>query len=208
MGSVNMNNNEKEKSMLYLTKDGYLNITHGTPFNPTIKHMNIIESSPHPIKFSIETATDWPIVIATLIVGIGSVITTIFVARISYMNQKFQIRSNIASFRQKWQDELRNTTAEYFSHVTQIHQNKKNNGQGVSPEINGELIRLHAKLELLFDKSKYTEIEKLIENVTDLSLKGDDEFYNEINTLHYAINEVLEKAWEDIKNDLRGISPN
>ncbi|WP_141689867.1 MULTISPECIES: hypothetical protein [Aeromonas] len=202
-----MNENYQEKMTLYFIKNGDIHLTQEKTTSSEIQLKNIIEKDYQPLKISVETSTDWPIVIATLIVGIGSILTTCFVARISYINQRVQISSNIATFRQKWQEELRNTTAEYFSHASQIYHNKTENGLSISPADNGELTRLHAKLELLFDKEKYKDIESLIERVTNLAISGSDGFYAELNSLHYAINIVLEKAWGDIKNDLRGISP-
>ncbi|HET6720413.1 MAG TPA: hypothetical protein VFH22_12235, partial [Rhodocyclaceae bacterium] len=62
------------------------------------KHGQIIVN-PQPLKLNIETSTDWPTVMATFLVGIGSILITSMVGWLSFSSQRMQIRSNIANFR-------------------------------------------------------------------------------------------------------------
>ncbi|MBV7416462.1 hypothetical protein [Aeromonas sp. sif2433] len=205
-----MNEGHDEKNTLFLTKNGDLKFILERPLYAAEKHLNVVEDNGKPLKISVETATDWPIFIATLIVGIGSILTTAFVARISHVNQRSQIRSNIAAFRQKWQEELRSASTEFFSCAIRVHYDRTHDNKALTPEKISELTRCQVRMELMLDKKKNDnkKIEQSIERVITLAQGLDTAtFTTEINNLQTLVSQILEKAWIDIKNDLHGISP-
>lgn len=205
-----MNENNQEKLTISLTNNGALELKHEKQQNTTEAIINVVENNSQPLRVSLETSTDWPIFIATLIVGLGSILTSIIVARISYINQRSQIRSNIATFRQKWQEELRSAATDFFSCAMRVHYDKTHNNQLLTPEKISELTRYQVRMEFLLDRKKDNnkEIERSIARVLDLSQSTDTSaFTNEINNLQILVCNTLEKAWVDIKNDLHGISP-
>ncbi|WP_421220124.1 hypothetical protein [Aeromonas jandaei] len=205
-----MSDGSEEKVNLLLKGNGDVKLIYEKPSYKTEALLNVVDDNGQPLKISVETATDWPIVIATLIVGFGSILTSAIVARISYINQRSQIRSNIAAFRQKWQEELRSASAEFFSCAMRVHYDITHANKTLTPEKISELTHCQVRMELMLDKNKdeNKKIEQSIEKVLTLAQGIDsDAFTNEMNNLQILVSQTLEKAWVDIKNDLRGISP-
>jgi len=167
--------------------------------------------NPQPLKLNIETSTDWPIVIATLMVGVGSVLTTLFVGWLTYVNQRNQIRSNKANFRHGWQIDLRLATAKFISITSKIHFELSEDDNYLSSS-NGskalsELLEYQVIIELMLDRSKQytTEIIALLEAILE-QLRGRrvDELTISANSLMIKVNMLLEQTWQDIRNDLDG----
>ena len=170
--------------------------------------------NPQPLKLVVDTPTDWPTVIATGLIGIGSIVTSGILARITYINQKSQIRAGTASFRQKWLEELRETTSEFLAtaanikletlYDTDYFRSEKSNGEY------SKLIRLQSKIELMLDKKQsYSQkVEDYLDAIVE-SLENDRHKFDEnLNKLHNIMRDILEKAWTDIKNDLKGKGDN
>lgn len=167
--------------------------------------------SPQPLKLDVDTPTDWPTVIATLIVGIGSVLTTLLVGWLSYVNQRSQIRGSIASFRQQWVSELRLTSAEFLASVAQLHLDiDADTSFLLKPESNekySKLIMLQSKIELMLDKkhANSTKLESLLERIIR-NVKNNEkpELNSSVNEFHSLMRDTLENAWQQIKLDLSG----
>ncbi len=168
---------------------------------------------PQPLKLNVETSTDWPTVTATFLVGIGSILITSMVGWLSFSTQRMQIRSNIANFRNKWGEDLREASAQFFALITlikfEIDQDPQYLSKKDSNKLFSDLITAQAKIGLMLDKKQpYTEkITDLLNRSFDyLKANKETELTTAINDLHSAMNDVLEKTWGDIKEDLRGES--
>ena len=164
---------------------------------------------PEPLKLSIDTPTDWPAVSATALVGAGSILITYFVAKLTTETQKAQTKANIANFRHKWMEDLRDTTSQLLAKIAMLHYEIKDNPDFMSSsESNkpfGEVLQLEAKILLMLDKSKsYSrETNKLINSIKEaLKAKKEDELEEAVNKLTNGMSDILEKAWQDIKDDL------
>ncbi|WP_305814530.1 hypothetical protein [Photobacterium leiognathi] len=57
--------------------------------------------------FVLSVNPDWPSIIVTGMIGLGSILTSIAVAYITYSNQKTQNRAKQAELRQEWLKEAR-----------------------------------------------------------------------------------------------------
>ena len=168
-----------------------------------------IKIDPQPLKLSVDTATDWPTVIATMMVGVGSILTTLLVGWLSHANQRSQIRSATANFRHGWQVDLRQTTARFLSVVAKIHFEYDTNPEySNSKEANkdySDLIENQAMIELMLDTSKdYTpaiigHLEKIIQMLRSRDVSGLTEQSNKLTS---RVNKVLEQTWDDIRRDL------
>lgn len=174
------------------------------------KSQNQILVSPQPLKIFVDNSTDWPPVIATFLVGIGSVMTTLLVGWLSAMNQRTQIRSNIATFRHKWLEELREATAEFVALMARMHNESKADPKfwelPESNELYSQAIRQHAKISLMLDAKKdYSKkLDDLMTKATEAIKSGHADKATEIvNSLIEEAREVLESAWTDIKRDLQ-----
>jgi hypothetical protein len=59
-----------------------------------------------PLLLNVRTSTDWPVVLATLAVGIGSILTSLIVGWLYVVNHKTEVRGSIASFRDEREENL------------------------------------------------------------------------------------------------------
>ena len=172
------------------------------------KHSTIV-IQPEPLKLSVDTPTDWPAVSATALVGVGSILITYFVAKLTTETQKYQTKANIANFRHKWMEDLRETTSQLLAKIAILNYEIKDNPDYMnSSESNkpfGEILQLEAKILLMLDKSKSysAETNKLINNIKkSLHDKNDNDLEDALNKLTNGMSDILEKAWQDIKDDL------
>lgn len=186
--------------------------SHGSLCNQlsTEKTQSQILVSPQPLKLSLENSTDWPPVIATFLVGIGSVMTTLLVGWLSAMNQRSQIRSNIATFRHKWLEDLREATSDFIALATRIHNELNDNPDywetSQSTELFSQLVRLRAKIVLMLDaKKKYADelVELMNAAIEALRNHSEERINSSVNNLTEKAKEILELAWTDIKRDLQ-----
>ncbi len=172
-----------------------------------------IAVAPQPLKLTVETPTDWPTVLATLLVGIGSILITSMVGWLSYSSQRSQIRSNTANFRHKWGDDLREASAQFFATVALIKFELDGNAafisQNESNKLFSDLVTAQFKIGLMLDKKQpytVTILNLLSETIEHLKLNKPIDLNDTLNKLHDELNAVLEKTWADIKNDLKGKS--
>lgn len=167
----------------------------------TIKTLSI---SGQPIQLKVDTSTDWPTVGATITVGIGSILVALAVAYLTRKSQQDQTRAAKANFRNQWQITLRNALGEFISHIAIIKFSETS--QDKTPSLH-ELVRLHATIVLMLDKAKpHTQdlikaLEKAVTHATKKDVEDLSEVLDELRTLG---NDILEKAWQDIQNDIDG----
>lgn len=169
----------------------------------TIKTLSI---SGQPIQLKVDTSTDWPTVGATITVGIGSILVALAVAYLTRKSQQDQTRAAKANFRNQWQITLRNALGEFISHIAIIKLSETSQDKTTSLH---ELVRLHATIVLMLDKAKpHTQdlikaLEKAVTHATKKDVEDLSEVLDELRTLG---NDILEKAWQDIQNDIDGKS--
>jgi len=179
-------------------------------YSPLIKQDVRLEVGASPIRIQASTSTDWAAVGATTMVGIGSIATALIVARLSNKFQMHAVKSNIASFRHKWIEELRECGSKLLALAIQIKISRSDApdmslGVGKKETI-GELVSCQARIVMMLDKSKIYNLE-LIASVEHLVLEmreGDaTNFDQAISEFMQKMQVVLELAWQDVKKDLR-----
>jgi hypothetical protein len=163
-----------------------------------------------PIRIALETPTDWPTVIATFAVGIGSILTSLIVGYLSHQNQKSQVRSSIAGLRSAWIKELRHLSSEFIGLAARIgYALQKNRSYLETSEGAQDLSRLfqvHSEIHLMLDpdKPESQSTESKMDSIVDFLRKRDFENAgSHLEEFHNDISRKLEKAWRDVKEDLR-----
>ncbi|HAS6363996.1 TPA: hypothetical protein RQJ98_004282 [Vibrio vulnificus] len=170
----------------------------------------ILSSGSEQLLLSI--SPDWPSILVTGLIGLGSILTSIAVVKISRRNQKSQSNEKVAELRQQWLVDLRNSLSKFISIASILSvRSKVEKNYHASDEATAhyqELFFYKTKILLMLDDKKdYTLILKsLINDVAATTLKKDQESVKDIGNLSRALEEqaqkVLEKAWLDIKKDL------
>lgn len=167
--------------------------------------------SPQPIQLSVESSTDWPTVMATSFVGITGAFVALAVGAMAYLGQRNQVRAATANFRHGWQIELRELIAKFIAVTSRIHYELEANPDYLnSSESNIEystLIETRSKIELMLDRSKsYSkDIFKRLEGLISAVKKQEiDRIFELSEELLEIGNGVLEQAWRDIRDDLKG----
>ncbi|EJT0555638.1 hypothetical protein [Vibrio vulnificus] len=168
----------------------------------TIEKMNV----------ALSATTDWPTVLVTGAIGIGSIMTSIAVAWITHNNQMIQNKSKVAELRQKWLEALRQEIAEYSSLCLIIganyHLNEKFFKTPECSQLFRELYKSHSNLVLMMEQDKdYTLIiRSMMDDIRQSLDSKEPNKMKDLNAMVGALNEqansLLEKAWKDIKRDL------
>lgn len=168
------------------------------------------EGTQAPIPVRLDSPTDWPTVIATLTVGLGSILTSLVVGYLSHQNQKAQVRSSIASLRSTWIKELRQLTGEFIGLASRIgralqsepsHLDSQEGRQELS-----KLFEVASQIELMLDpqKRETRDASASMSEIVDSLHQGE---FSKANTLLNAFKDnlsaILEKGWSDVKEDLR-----
>lgn len=161
-----------------------------------------------PIVLSINP--DWPSIIVTGAIGLGSVLTSIGVVYVSKMNQKTQNKAKSAELRHAWTEELRESLSSFDSIATVVH--FKITTQPDFPQSDeftrliGELSLHHNKILLMLDENKEITImlKHVLRDVMRNILKVDgSEAFRQFMDIKQALGrQILENAWSDIKNEL------
>lgn len=161
---------------------------------------------------ALSASTDWPTVLVTGAIGIGSILTSIAVAWITHNNQIIQNKSKIAELRQRWLESLRQEIATYSSLCLIIAANYHLNDKFYkTSECSGlfrELYASHSNLVLMMEQGKdYTIIiRSMMDDIRQSLDSKDTNKMQDLKALIDALNEqanvLLEKAWSDIKCDL------
>ncbi|HEY8606649.1 MAG TPA: hypothetical protein VIM12_05995 [Noviherbaspirillum sp.] len=180
---------------------------------PTIVTKSTIEIEPKTLKLKVDTPTDWPIFWATVFVGVVGAVATFAIGRLAFVSQKNQIRSSTAQFRKEWQTELRHSLSKFVSLVSRMgHEIKANSNymqSSASDDRLTELVEIQARIEMMLDPQKrYSEeLIKNMETIVDL-LQEDpidlDAIERRALELINQSRAVLEKTWQDIREDLGG----
>jgi hypothetical protein len=154
---------------------------------------------------------DWPSIMVTGMIGIGSIFTSIAVAWITYSNQRTQNRVKQAELRQEWLSEARATISSIVSlcHVIKVRSktDKEFLKSSESYTLHQELFVYRSKITLMLDAKKPSTVsllailEDLIKSVTTRSVERDD-----MKSYMYAFEalagQILEEAWTQIRKDL------
>ncbi|WP_406834039.1 hypothetical protein [Pseudomonas asiatica] len=165
--------------------------------------------SPEVLTVKLESETDWPVVVATALIGIASILATFLVGYFAYRVQQNQIKATAANFRHEWRSVLREKVAEYISKIAVIHYKVARDANYFdsveSDSEYGEVLRVQASISLMLNDKKQPERE-LVElmSACDEILKSGkmDELTSEVNKLGMKANEVLDKAWLKMKEDV------
>ncbi|EIO4084154.1 hypothetical protein WOC12_03930 [Vibrio parahaemolyticus] len=161
--------------------------------------------------FVLSVTPDWPSLIVTGMIGLGSILTSVAVAYITYSNQKTQNRAKQAELRQEWLKEARDTISSITSlcHVIKVRCKVDKTfirGQDYF-DLFQELLSYRSKITLMLDSEKEST-KNLLSILADLvdSVAKRNVDKEEMKAYMYAFeelaNDILEKAWSDIKRDL------
>lgn len=163
-----------------------------------------------PISVRLESPTDWPTIIATLAVGLGSLLTSLVVGYLSHQNQKAQVRSSIATLRSIWIKELRQLTGEFIGLASRIGRSLQSDPSHLhSQEGRNELSKLFevaSQIELMLDplKQETKDASAKMSEIVDRLHQGKFSTANTLlNALKDNLSAILEKGWRDVKEDLR-----
>ncbi|WP_394626678.1 hypothetical protein [Vibrio alginolyticus] len=161
-----------------------------------------------PISLSI--STDWPTVIVTGAIGIGSILTSIAVVCITYMNQKSQSKAKSAELRYEWINELRSNVSEFIS-ISSVIQIRLSGDKKyiLKDDFYSQLCVLatyKSKIHLMLNpkKEEYLEINDIVVEIMAITNNPEkiDESRKLCEGLEVKVNSVLEDAWCNIKHKL------
>ncbi|UBR43627.1 hypothetical protein [Aeromonas veronii] len=162
-------------------------------------------------EFLLSISPDWPMIMITGLIGIGSIFTSIAVGRISKQNQQSQNLAKKAELRQAWITELREHISQFVSLASTIRVRRNIDNEFSSSEAfyeyHSQLIASRTRIHLMLDANKeYTEIIKsLIHDLYNEAVMKDGVAKN-VGAYRKALEEqsqkILEKAWSDIKSEL------
>ncbi|MGR3132494.1 hypothetical protein ABMX79_22045 [Vibrio vulnificus] len=160
----------------------------------------------------ISVSPDWPTIIVTGAIGVGSILTSIAVVVISRRNQKSQSKEKVANLRQQWLTELRETISKFIAVAGVISVRGKIVKDYVATVEGKEnyqtLLYYRSKIHLMLDVNKdYSKILKsLLSDVVKNIGNNEKESVKDVGSYLKAFEEqsqkVLEKAWQDIRKDL------
>lgn len=180
-----------------------------TTSNPPIELRAEVLVQPKIHTIKLESETDWPTVIATALVGVAGILTTLLVGWFAHSVQRNQIKSNVANFRHAWQVQLREKISDFVAKIAILHYRKERDPHYFStPDSDTEysdLLKIKAAVSLMLDPKKdyAQELSSLMEQCNSLLKQGSIKDLNEkVNELGVKANEILELAWNDIKSDL------
>ncbi|MCS0114065.1 hypothetical protein NDJ00_07690, partial [Vibrio parahaemolyticus] len=154
---------------------------------------------------------DWPMIIVTGLIGVGSILTSVLVSRISRNNQRMQSLARKAELRQNWVNELRESISKFLSASTTIHIRRNTDSSFSSSEeffsAHSEVVCLETKVNMMLDPSKDESkiISSLMKDVYKNAVLSDGDSKH-LGAYKRALEEqsrsLLEKAWNDIKREL------
>jgi hypothetical protein len=154
---------------------------------------------------------DWPMIIVTGLIGVGSILTSVLVSRISKNNQRMQSLAKKAELRQNWVNALRDNISRFLSTSTTIHIRRTLDISFSSSEefhsAHSEVLCLESKVNMMLDPNKDESmiISSLMRDVYKNAVlkEGSPEnlaaFKKELENQSRSL---LEKAWNDIKREL------
>ncbi|HHK8432817.1 TPA: hypothetical protein ACQYBF_004576 [Vibrio parahaemolyticus] len=161
-----------------------------------------------PISLSI--STDWPTVIVTGAIGLGSIMTSIAVVFITYVNQKNQSKAKSAELRYEWINELRSNVSEFISISSVIQIRLSVDDKYILTDDFYNKLRVLAtyksKIHLMLDsdKEKYQEINNIVIEIMAVTNNSEEIARSRelCEDLEVKVNSILEEAWCNIKHKL------
>lgn len=210
-------------AVLVIGTDGKLEITGHTDVALSGSTKTELRVDPAPITLKVETATDWPAVVATGLVGIAGIFTALVVGWFTHKGaqqaaaamEKSALQAaaaTAAGIRNKWMQDLRNEAGDFYASVLDlVHAIQV--GEGKLKTANGDAVKafkMHkhrAVITMMLDASKPL-VQRLIEVMDGIAKAISDGDNEKIIAGSFAFNAqatlLLEDAWQDIKNDLYG----
>ena len=166
---------------------------------------------PQPIQLAVETSTDWPAITATIFSGFAGALVAFAVGWMAYIGQRNQVRAAKANFRHDWQQEIKQLIGKFISTSARINYELEGNpdylSNSESNQIFSELMETHARIELMLDRKKpyYNDISRITGDIVNaVRAKRINDLSTLANELINVANEVIEKTWQDIRDDLEG----
>ena len=165
-----------------------------------------ITLQPQPIQLYVDTPTDWPQII------IGGVVA-LSVGFMAYSGQRNQVRASQAAIRNEWQKDFKKLIEKFISASVRISiktskdKNYQNNPLEDYNVLFSMVIESQVGIEIILDRTKpYSgQIISLAEEIVDAIRGGDDPRLERlVNKFIDVANGVVEKCWQDIREDLEG----
>ena len=160
-----------------------------------------------PIMLSI--SPDWPSIIVTGAIGIGSILTSIAVVWVTRVNQKSQGKAKLAEIRKGDLTELKSTAAEFIGVCTNIrscHMNNSFTGNEFDQlQTKAYTLQANIFLSIKLDTQLGKDIKRLTTKIIDESsnFKVENEIYLELlSKLNAKFKLVLDERWVEIKSAL------
>lgn len=176
-----------------------------SPVSQDVMHAKIVVAS-QPLKIDIDTPTDWPAVLLPFVLGAAAFYFTT-------TNQKQQIRSSTASYRNEWLKDVREAAIEFSSVASefQLRVMADPNFELAHPDearaMLTRMIKAQSTLVLMLDVNQ--DYKKPIVKLMDFVVLNIGQSGAPMIEAGKAILEfgkqthlVLEKAWQDIRRDL------
>lgn len=176
-------------------------------------NVKAITLQPQPIQLHVDTPTDWPSVASSLVVGMAGAFIAVKVGVMTSQGQKNQVRASTANFRHAWQQEFKQNVGKFVSAVTRLNfeliGDKKYNESKRSEyiQICCNIIECQALIDVMLDRSKsyYDEISSTSSRIVEAAKKGDiTDFEDLMNKFVDIANRVVEKTWQDMRDDIEG----
>lgn len=172
----------------------------------TTSHIAI---APQPLQLAVDTPTDWPVVGASVFVGIMGGVVSYVAAKIARRALKEQTRGVTANIRKEWQAELRRQIARYMSLTAHIHfsleLDKDYTSKEASFQAMCDVLEAQTTIEMMLDPNKPTS-PRIIEHMEEISrliaAREVDKLDDAAGRFMKTATEVLEQAWKDIRRDL------
>lgn len=203
-----------------LDVDGFRYISNFTKSETqaVVVHARLDETS----KITVESTTDWGLIL----IGVGSLISTLVMGFFTYKSQKQQIqvnaeglknqvRSNAAGLRNEWMEQLRAATSEFLQCAALVTTGLQEDNR--EDEYNAQLtvmkhralylqVRIKLYVGVTSDNAKdINDVAEWIVKDLDRLIDGDvrvQDVYDRLTELEELVVYELERAWNQIKADL------
>jgi hypothetical protein len=192
---------------------GAVELTH----SGTTRNQVLVEGKP--IELNVHTDSDWPAIVATGLVGVGSILTAIIVAWITRRNQLSQSRATLAGFRKEWQLELRAACSRLVA-LAKASQIELLETDGDRTNLKGhfvEFVEVTTQIDLLLDpdtkespdsdrRARRSDLRDSMNEIVDAlqkkNIQDKDRLQTALKKFRNAAKLVLEDAWTDVKRDV------
>lgn len=164
---------------------------------------------PDAYTVNLVSSTDWPVVIATALIGLGSVLTTSLVGWYAYMAQRNQVKANAATYRNEWRTDLRGKVSDYISKIAMLHYKiERNKAYLNTPDSDAEyseVLKVQAAIGLMLNErdeedQKLSDLMGECDSILKYGSKKD--LTAKLNEIADKANKVLDNAWQKMKQDI------